>query len=191
MSTSNSGTLRRDIPRLQFVRGYSGQSSQFPSEHLKRYSNAAIRSGMCISKFYNTATEAHEWKIGHIAGSVPYVAVQDYDDNDVIASGNLISGIPLSGDFEFRTGYYAAGTLANWDSDKPITAIADGVSTSGAESGKFKIATSGDVIVGYVNGHQNGPLDVAAENTNVTPDADGKVLVVQLVARFAPGNLLA
>lgn len=183
------GTLKRDKPRLQFVKGYAGQSTAKDQEILHIWSNALIRSGMIISKFWNSSNSRYEWKIGMISGAVPYIAEEDYDDSSVLASGGKITGYPLSSEFVARTSYaYINSDTASWSDNAALSAVAD--ATTG--SGSLKLAASGEQIVGYLTGsHRAGLKDVAAENSNVTKDGDGKVLVAEFRANFSKGNLLA
>jgi hypothetical protein len=196
------GIQKRSKPRLRFVKGFDGQNSLKLQENLFIYNDAAIMSGMIVSKFWNTATSRYEWKIGLVAGATPYIADQDYDDSDVIAAGGILTAYPLSSEIEVQTPYVvdADGSAFGADAadlldDAALACIAAGSTGAGslclAEA--LDTALSARVqIVGYASGgHHTGLIDVAAENTNVTRDADGKVLVLQLTANFSKGNLTA
>lgn len=188
------GIRKRAKPRINFKRGYTGQTAHNLQKSLHINNDAQILSGMCVSKFWNTATARHEWKIGLVTGAVPYVAYDDFDDPDVVGAGGILTAYALNDTIEFQTPYITdsdgsviAGDIASIDDDRPLTAIAAG--TTGA--GSFCIATAGTPVVGYLSGgHQNALINVAAENTNVTRDADGKVLVIQMTSSYQAGNEL-
>lgn len=192
------GIQKRDKTRLRFVKGYDGQNSLKLQDVLPIYNNGLVRSGMIVSKFYNSATSRYEWKIGLIAGATPYIAENDYDDNDVLGAGGLITAYPLNSEIEVQTAFFsdadgtdigvATSDAASFDEDAALTAIEAGQTGAGC----LCIAGSNKAIIGYLSGgHISGLLDVAGENTNVTRDANGKVLVAQFRAAFVPGNKTA
>lgn len=196
MSSPQSGTLRRDKPRIQFVKGFDGQQSKQLQETLYFKAGEQIRSGMVISKTYVTANSRYEWVAGLVANAVPFLADQDYDDADVVGAGGQITGYPLSSEFEVRTPWVkltandnATDNTGSWDDDVRLSAVARVVSDAQTSvHGRLKLAESSDPVVAYLSGgHKDGLLDVAAENTNVTPDANRKVLVAQLTANFVRG----
>jgi len=198
MSNTHYGIQKRDKPRLRFVKGYNGQNSLKLQDVLPVYNNGLVRSGMIVSKFYNSATAQYEWKIGLIAGKTPYIAENDYDDNDVLGAGGLITAYPLNSEIEIQTPFFcdadgtdigtAASDVASFDEDAPITAIEAGQTGAGC----ICIAGSAKAVIGYLSGgHISALLDVASENTNVTRDANNKVLVAQFKAAFVPANLTA
>lgn len=191
-----SGTLRRDKPCIQFVKGFDGQQSKALQETLFFKSGEQIRSGMVISKTYVTANGRYEWVAGLVANATPYMADQDYDNADVVGSGGQITGYPLSSEIEVRTPWVkltandnSTDNTGGWDDDVRVSAVArDPNASQGATHGRLKLAESGDPVVAYLSGGmKDGLLNVAAENTNVTPDAAGKVLVAQIVANFVRG----
>lgn len=190
------GVQKRAKPRLRFVKGFDGQNALKLQENLHIWNDGAVMSGMIVSKFYNSANARYEWKIGLISGATPYIADQDYDDADVVAAGGILTAYPLSSEIEVQTPYVVdadgsaiAGDLADFDEDAALTCIAAGATGAGS----LCLASGSAVpIVGTLSGgHISGLLDVAAENTNVTKDANGKVLVIQFIAGFVKGNLTA
>lgn len=189
------GIQKRSKPRLRFVKGFDGQNSLKLQENLFIYDDGAVMSGMIVSKFWNTSTSRYEWKIGVVSGATPYIADQDYDDSDVIAAGGILTAYPLSSEIEVQTPYVAdaddtsfGGDASGVSDDVALAAFAD----DDDMAGYLYVAGAATQIVAYISGgHHTGLLDVAVENTNVTRDADGKVLVLQFTANFSKGNLTA
>lgn len=180
------GVKKRDKIRLTFRHGFDGQQSTKLKESLHIYGDSQIRSGMIISKFYNSANQRYEWKIGLIAGATPFIAEQDYDEFDVRGAGGVLTGYNLSSEIEVLTGWVVLGTEANWDDDKPVTAIAEGQNNAGC----ITLATTNDPIIGYLSGgHKDGLLNLADQVSNVVK-TNGKVPAACFTARYSP-NLKA
>lgn len=184
----STNTRKRTTPRIQYVKGYLGQASVQGQESLPIYNSQAILSGMCISRVYDDGQ--WKWQLGHVAGNQPFVAHQDYTDPDVVASGKLTGMLLTPGGIEFRTGHILLGTEANWDAGAKVSAVLFDNGTA-ANRGKFKLAASGEDIVGQLAGaHKDGLIDVASENTEVTP-VSGVVAVAQIQGAFVTGNTMA
>lgn len=193
-----TGVRRRSKPRLIHVNGYTGQSTSKRSVQRPIYNGQAIMSGMCVSEIYDNG----QWKFqkGVNASDIHapvFIAHQDYNEPDVLASG-ILEAFPLSDTTrEYRTGYFKTGTTAAPDDEGLIASFKNGKLVSAflsshADAGSFKIAESTQIVVGAVAGaHYDSPIDIASEALYVTPDADGKVLVLQFGGAFVPGQVAA
>jgi hypothetical protein len=181
--TSHYGTVTRTKPRLRFVKGFDGQQALKLAKSLPIAAGQTPLSGQVVSILWNPGTTRYEWVVGLESGAVPYIADKDYDDPDV-QSSNSLQAFPLTSEIEFQSGYFTTGDVTAWNDDASVTAIAFGAGGAGG----FKIAGSGDPIVGYLNGgHKGALLDIAGENSNVARDGNGQVLVAQISARFVKG----
>ena len=133
---------------LQILRGYYPNEPGHLSVTAKPKDGAGIYQGMAI-----TLNNDGEWikaKIGAVPGAAGwsdakglstsiFIARHDQEDPAVQASGKL-TGLDCSGSFEVQTGYVVAATFGR---DSEIT-VADG-------TGEFKLAVSGDHVVGRVS----------------------------------------
>lgn len=133
---------------LQILRGYYPNEPGHLSVTATPKLGAGILQGMAI-----TLNNDGEWikaKIVAVAGvggwpdakglsTSVFIARQDQEDPAVQSSGKL-TGLDCSGTFEVQTGYVVAGTFAR---DVEVT-IADG-------TGEFKLAVTGDHVVGRVS----------------------------------------
>lgn len=201
MANPHFGLQMADRPRLRFVRGQDGQQASKLQRTAPVRAGEKIRSGMLISLYYVTANARYEWVAGLVSGAIPYVADHDYDDPDVYGSGNLLSGYPLSSEIEVQVSFARltannnSDNTANWDEAAALAGVVRDptVSFNATTDGFFKLAESGEQVVAYLSGgvHINGLVDVASFNTNVTRDANGKVLVAQFTGNYTKGNLLA
>lgn len=186
---TNYGTLQRTKPRLRVIKGYVGQNSNQRQEVAPVASGMAIMSGMLISKLWSTDNSRYEWVLGLVSGAIPYIALQDYTDADVLAAGGL-TGLSCAGQFTLESAYFVEGTTANWVDNAAVSAYANDDATA-ANRGKLKLAASGDPILGTVI-RQHADLDDARPySSNVVPDADGRVEVVRFDTGWVKGQLAA
>lgn len=186
---SNYGTLQRSKPRLRVIKGYVGQNSNQRQEVAPVASGMVIMSGDVISKFWVTDPGRYEWVLGLVSGATPYIALQDYNDSDVIAAGGL-TGLSCAGQFTLESAYFVEGTTANWLDGAAVSAYANDDATA-ANRGKLKLAATNDPILGSVI-RQHADLDNARPySSNVTPDGDNRVEVVRFETGFVKGNLAA
>lgn len=182
------GPLRQSYPTVQFTQGYDPMGTRNRAAVAPVKSGETLKSGMVACLVYNTGTQQEEWVPGLTANRQPYVIETEPSAQDSQAVGGLVRGISLSDAVSFETAFFVAGTVANWDSGREISAYAAG----DGNAGKFKLAASGEAIVGVCGpGHINGLIDRADQHYHVTRDGDGKVLVAHIQAAFVPGNLLA
>lgn len=185
----NHGPLRQNYPRVQFTRGYDPMGARNRQAVAPVKSGETIKSGMCACLVYNSVTQQEEWVAGLTAGRQPFVIIQEPSDMDTQGNGAFVAGISLSDPISFETAHVTVGTAADWDTGAAVTAEAAG--TPGT-SGKFKLATTGNRILGYLaEGHINGLIDRAYQHFEVTRDGNGQVLVAHIGAAYVPGNLAA
>lgn len=179
------GNLTRSAPCLRIVRGHKGQDPLFNQESAPIYTGETIRSGMVMSLHYDSAKSAYAWKPGVLAGAPAFIALNDSADPDVQAADAFI-GIALTNpDFIFESGFFVTGTAGDWDTDAKISAYAHDDGTA-ANRGKFKIAASGNMVLGILTPpHRNGLLDVTERYPEVTK-TNG---VVQVFRARAAHNL--
>jgi hypothetical protein len=131
-----------------------------------------------ISAFLNATDGQTEWQLGWTSGSIPFIALNDSTDRDVIEAGNLVA-LSCAGKFEIQTPFITglnglSGTLGTLNIDTPL--VPDGT------TGNLKPAagTTGLPIVGYVT-RNNGPLSLVGVNSNVL-----KTDVVSFVTNLVP-----
>jgi hypothetical protein len=173
------GTIKRLYPRVEVLRGFDPNEPKtftqaFPVSASGSPSivvdgaiipSILIYSGQVISATWNSGDGQYEWQLGWTSGSIPYIALNDSTDRDVLEAGNLVA-LSCAGKFEIQTPFITglnglAGSLGTLTIDVPLTP--DGT------SGNLKPATglSGVPIVGYVT-RNNGPLSLVGTNSNCT-----------------------
>jgi len=135
------GVVKRAKPWLQVERGFDPNQ---PSKNTRAYrvkTGVTILSGQVISTAYDAGDDVQEWELGWAAGRIPYIALQDSTQEDVVSANSLVGLSPI-GEFVLRTGYYKVGDTYNVDT--PIAP--DGV------TGNVFVTTleSGLPIMGYV-----------------------------------------
>lgn len=154
-----SDYLRRTKPRVEVLRGWDPNEPTTFTQTVR--ASEAILSGQLISLNWNSTDSVYEWELGGGAGRIPYIAVQDSTDEDVLECGKL-TGLSCAGKFEIETAYFTTGT---YGVDKFLTW--DGT------TGNVKVATEGDDIIGIVTrNHTTKSLNKI--NSNV--EADNEVI---------------
>jgi len=162
----------RTKPRVQILRGWDLVStSTLHQVHAVKANQQDIKSGMIISRVWNSDLSRYEWTkgvtINGLSTPVPYIALQDATEADVVAAEGL-TGISISGDYEIQTGYYNTDGTYN----------ADVLLTFDGTSGRVKPAAEGNYVIGRVtriHGHkQLNPNTVPNtalfyENSETTP----------------------
>lgn len=133
----------RTKPRVQILRGWDLVSTSTLHQVHPVKAGEAIKSGMVISRKWNSDLGRYEWVkgIGTFDGTaVPaaFIAFQDANEADVVAADGL-TGISISGDYEIQTGYFEDGTYN-----------VDALLTYNGTTGNVKIAEAGDPIIGRV-----------------------------------------
>lgn len=181
-----SGDTRRVLrakPQLRVLSGYYPTEPRHLSYNAKPKDAEAILSGMVVLRDANdefvksvaadgtlAAAATAQAKVDAIATSV-YIARQDQNELDVLASGNL-TGLDCSGEYEFQTGYFEAAPASPYEVGTPLVPAAGGILTPLAE------LTSGDfgVVVGFVTkvgAEANGSINLGG----YTPSASDNTVI--------------
>ena len=113
-----SDYIRRTKPRVEVLRGWDPNEPSTFTQTVR--ASVTILSGQLISLAWNATDSVYEWALGGSAGRIPYIAVQDSADEDVVECGKL-TGLSCAGKFEIETAYFTSGnygvdTLLTWDS---------------------------------------------------------------------------
>lgn len=147
-----SDYLRRTKPRVEVLRGWDPNEPTTFTQTVR--ASEAILSGQLISLAWNNTDSVYEWELGGGAGRIPYIAVQDSTDEDVLECGKL-TGLSCAGKFEIETAYFTTGTygvdtLLTWD---------------GSTAGNVKPAAATNDIIGIVTrNHTTKSLDKINSN---------------------------
>lgn len=88
-----------------------------------------------------------------------YIAVDDSTDGDVVAAGSL-QGLSVRGDYEISTSQFVGNAFK---AGTPLTPA------TGADDGRLKEATSGDVVIAHVVKDYSGPVDLGSTYTDLLP----------------------
>jgi len=149
----------RPKPRVQILRGWDLVSTSTLNQvHAVKANQQDIKSGMIISRVWNSDLSRYEWTkgvtINGLSTPVPYIALQDATEADVVAADGL-TGISISGDYEIQTGYYGSGTYN-----------ADVLLTFDGTTGGVKPAAEGNYVIGRVT-RIRGPKQL---NPNTVPN---------------------
>ncbi len=149
MAAGNIGPVVRanQKPRLVVLRGLTLQEPSMLTQCYAVSSGVTVWSGQLIEARWSSVRGRYEWVIygqapvsGLVADAdpVPYFALQDSADTDVIASQGL-TGLSSAGNFELRTPYFDAEDTYN--QDLPVTV---------GDDGNIKLAATGDTVIGFV-----------------------------------------
>lgn len=161
--------VQRTKPRVTVLRGYSPNAPHAKTQSAPVSSGVTIYSGQVVSLSYVSGNADYEWVLGCSGGHIPYIALQDSADYDVVSANSLV-GLSMLGDFEIQTGYFSTGT---YNVDTPVTydpAIAGNIiyTTVGGAVDIMGYVTRNH---GYVNlgapGPTGYPADSSATNENV------------------------
>lgn len=173
------GEYRRARPRLNIKRGFAGNEPQSITYSAQPTAGANIRSGELIvidgatGRWVRCDSAVHP-------NVVPYFAFQDQSDTDVQSSG-LLLGISCLGEFELQTAYF--DTTDPWAFGDPVIKGAGPLAGSVDRGASFLAAVE---TVGVVS--QGGIENIAAINSEATPDGAGRVLVLNLVTQWKPAG---
>lgn len=99
------GTVKRTRPRVNVMRGYTGNEPQSLSRSAPVASGVTIKSGQAIALDGN-----EEWILASTE-AVVYIAYHDSDDTDVKSCGKLL-GFSTLGQYELETAYTETAGLA-------------------------------------------------------------------------------
>jgi len=175
MSIQTYGTQQRAKPRLRVMRGWDPNVPNSLTRRAPIAEGVTVQSGQVVSLKFQNSQEEFILGVDSVT-DVPFFAVQDSDDFDVIASGGL-TGLSCLDNLELQTPFFKASPTPSYGSIVPLAA--DGV------TGDVTTHDGNDAraILGYTS-RFNGPVDIRAENSGVTPDAQGKCLVLTLQTHF-------
>jgi hypothetical protein len=161
---------------LEVLRGFNPNEPQTFTQAYPVGAGVTILSGQVVYALWNGTTLQYEWQLGWVAGAVPYFALNDSTDEDVIETGNLVA-LSCSGKFELQTAFFKTGDTFN--ADVPLTP--DGV------TGNVKATTVGGSaasapIVGFVT-RNHGLKSLVGVNSNVT-----NTNVISFATSWQPSN---
>jgi hypothetical protein len=176
------GEYRRAKPRLNVLRGWSGNEPHSLTHSAKPKSGETIYSGQLM--IINSDGEWEKATATNGVGKIPYFAYSDAIwvnskltlDTDVASSG-LLLGLSCLGDFEIQTAYFDSG--AQWVHGSPATYS----STAGQVDLAANLLAATEVI-GFAT--RAGIEDIVKINSEATPDSNGQVLVLNLVTQWRP-----
>lgn len=175
-------------PRVEVPKGFAILESSTLHTSAPVASGQNIKSGMIISLWTNPETSRQEFVIGVDASAGGrnqdpttqcYIAYSDASDYDVVSSG-LLPALSCDGKYEIQTGYFKAGETYVHDTYLTWDGVTGNVKPTALKSGA--------PIVGRIT-RMSEPIDILPINSNVVPDANGKVLVVQLTTMSLPNSL--
>ena len=148
------GTIKRSKPRVVVLRGYNPQEPHTLTQAFPVADGVVIKSGQVVSATWSDPNQRFEWVLGGQAAKIPYIALEDSTDEDVIEAGKL-PALSCAGQFEIQTPYFKAGGAYN--NDTPLTY--DGV------TGDLKVAAGADPIVGTVT-RIHGPISLKGKDSS-------------------------
>lgn len=173
---TNYGTTQRTKPRLQVLRGWDPNNPTHRTQRAPIATGVTIKSGQVISLAWGSGGY-QEWNLGVASATViPFFAVQDSDDFDVISSG-VLTGLSSLDNIELQTPYFKASPTPSYGHQ--VALKADGTTGDVTTVSTADLNAAG-FILGYASRY-NAPVNIAATNTEATVDGSGEVLVLTLV----------
>lgn len=168
------GHYYRTKPRVNVLRGYTGNEPQSRTRSAKPKDDEGIKSGMIVSIDGNG-----EWIKGAPAGKIPHVAFHDQSDTDV-QSSKLLLAFSCAGQFEIETAYF--DSEVNYVDDMPLTADTAG------NAGNVTEGTPGtDDILGFVS--RGGLQDVTTTNSQAAASGSPPSLkTLTFVTQWSPAQ---
>ena len=168
----NVGTNRRAKAQLVVLRGWDPNGTTKRETVAPLASGVKIKSGQVCYLSWNSTLGIEEFKLGCVGLATPHIAKYDWDDS-MIASSGLFSALSCADAYELQTPYYATGTyLYN-------TFLTFDGTTGDVKPTVADVATDiATTVLGQVS-KNNGVINVASSTSNVTPDANGAVNVLQ------------
>jgi len=121
-----------------------------------------------------------EWVKGCTAAKIPYIALSDQSDTDVLAIG-LLPALSCAGNYEIQTGYF----IADSDMQAEGTPI---IAATGGDAGSLKVTSDfeqGDDIVGVLT--RSGRQDLFEINSECDRSS-GHVYVINFITRWMPNR---
>ncbi len=171
------GTEERTKPRIEVLRGWDPNNPGNRTRRAPITGSVTIKSGQVISLAYDGVLSEEGWNLGVTASTdIPYFAVQDSDDFDVVSSG-VLTGLSSLDQIELQTPYFTASPTPAYSSQVALKANSTTGNVTTAD------LTTDDTLLGFAS-RFTGPVDIRASNPSATPDGDGKVLVLTLMTHF-------
>lgn len=177
---SDIGPYLRAKPKVNVLKGWDPQQPNHFAALAPVKTNVTIKSGQVISPWYNSATGLYEWALGWESGNgIPHIAIQDSDQHDVVAAGQL-TGLSCAGQFRIRTPYYKTDPAVPYYDGALL--VPDGT------TGNIKAVANaaGIQVMGVVSNGLRGPRDIRAINSEAVSDDNGMVLVIDFDTIYMP-----
>jgi hypothetical protein len=153
-----SGTVKRVKPRVNVMRGYTGNEPQSLSRSAPVEANTTIKSGQAIALDVN-----EEWVLATSTDTVVYIAYHDSEDTDVLSCGKLL-GFSTLGSYELETAYTTDAGLAfatGAGLSVEVSALVDGSLTlqgvgAGDDAGSVSLGRTSCAAVDLSTGGRGG-----------------------------------
>ena len=160
------GTVKRQYPRVEVLRGYNPNEPFTLSAAYPVADGVDILSGQVVSRHWNSAKGIYEWVKGWVTPEVPYIAINDWvngvgaglgSDADVMEAGKL-PALSCAGQFEIQTAFWSDGAGAVQDATAGANFVAGAAVQPDGVTGCIKVgSTAGTPIIGYLT-RNHGPL---------------------------------
>ena len=135
------GTVNRAKPRVNVMRGYTGNEPQSLSRSAPVASGVTIKSGQAI------ALSGGEWVLADETSPVVYIAYHDSEDTDVLSCGKLM-GFSSLGEYELESGWFSTQGQAAATGPDLVIEVSDGTGHDGVTTfsgdGYFTVAGAAD-----------------------------------------------
>jgi hypothetical protein len=148
-----SDYIRRAKPRVEVLRGWDPNEPTTFTQTAR--ASETILSGQVIHLAWDAGDGVYEWVKGGAANKVPYIAVQDDQDEDVLECGKM-TGLSCAGHFEIETAYF----------DDESFVVDSPLGWAAGTAGNVCIATAGEDILGWVT-RNHGRKSLDKINSNV------------------------
>lgn len=158
------GTVKRQYPRVEVLRGYNPNEPFQLSQAYPVADDVTILSGQVMSLSYNPDSDGlTKWILGWNSTGIPYIAINDWNpttqkDEDVFEAGKL-PGLSSAGQFEIQTPFWSDGS-GGLQTGGGAAFVENAALQPDGVTGYLKVGTTaGTPIVGYVT-RQRGPLSL-------------------------------
>ena len=161
------GTVKRLRPRVNVMRGYTGNEPQSLSRSAPVASNTGSAAG--AKQIYSgqaITLSGGKWVLADHTAEVAYIAYHDSDDTDVLSSG-LLLGFSCLGEYELESAWFTN------DGFNQVTGPDVGiqVSDNGAEKGYWTATGASDVSGTIIHGRAMAKTDLAVGGSGGNPSA--------------------
>jgi len=174
----NVGTLRRTKAQLVVLRGWDPNGTTKRETVAPRAAGIEIKSGQVCHLAWNSTLGIEEFRMGCVGTATPHIAKYDWDDSMIAGSG-LFSALSCADAYELQTPYYntddATAGYYTYNSYLTFDAATGNVRSCNTTEVSAALAST---VLGQVS-KNNGLVNVASSTSNVTPDANGAVNVLQ------------